>query len=64
MKYVLCPPCGTVFEAETEQDVIREAQHHAKEKHDYVLPSEEILSAMKSTPPRSASSPELPSHTL
>lgn len=52
MKYVLCPPCGTVFEAETEQEVIHEAQRHSKEKHDYALPLEEILSAMTSTPPK------------
>lgn len=51
MKYVVCPPCGTVFEGETEQDVIATTQLHAKEKHDYVLPREEILSAMSSTPP-------------
>jgi predicted small metal-binding protein len=53
MKYVVCPPCGTVFEGETEQDVIRTTQLHAKEKHDYAIPREEILSAMKSTPPQS-----------
>lgn len=51
MKYVVCPPCGTVFEGETEQDVIRTTQMHAKEKHDYVLPREEIMNAMSSTPP-------------
>jgi predicted small metal-binding protein len=53
MKYVVCPPCGTVFEGETEQDVIRTTQLHAKEKHDYVPPREEILSSISSTPPES-----------
>jgi predicted small metal-binding protein len=53
MKYVVCPPCGTVFEGETEQEVIRTTQLHAKEKHDYVPPREEILNAMISSSPPS-----------
>lgn len=56
MKYVLCPPCGTVFEGTTEEDVIRESQSHAKEKHGYVLPLEEIREAMTSAPPQSDAS--------
>lgn len=52
MKYVLCPPCGTVFEGKTEEDVIREAQSHAKELHGYTLPAEEVREAMSSTSPR------------
>lgn len=52
MKYVVCPPCGTVFEGKTEQDVIVTAQQHSKEKHDYVPPREEILGVMTSTPPQ------------
>jgi predicted small metal-binding protein len=56
MKYVVCPPCGTVFEGESEQDVMRTAQEHAKEKHDYSLPREEILNAMTSSPPQSGQS--------
>jgi hypothetical protein len=55
MKYVVCPPCGTVFEGETEQDVIHMTQLHAKEKHDYVPPREEILSTMSSSPPHDES---------
>ncbi len=51
MKYVVCPPCGTVFEGETEQDVVQTTQLHAQEKHDYVLPREEILAFITSTPP-------------
>jgi predicted small metal-binding protein len=50
MKYVLCPPCGTVFEGKSEEDVIRAAQSHAKKKHDYTLPPEEVREAMQSTP--------------
>lgn len=53
MKYVVCPPCGTVFQGETEQDVISTTQQHAKEKHDFVPPREEILNVMSSTPPQS-----------
>lgn len=52
MKYVVCPPCGTVFEGETDQDVIRTTQTHAKEKHDYQLPEEEIRNFVTSTPPQ------------
>lgn len=48
MKYVVCPPCGTVFEGTTEDEVVRTAQEHAKEKHAYDLPREEILEAMTS----------------
>jgi predicted small metal-binding protein len=51
MKYVVCPPCGTVFEEKTEQDLVRKAQLHAKDKHGYALPTEEILHAMTPTPP-------------
>lgn len=46
MIHVLCPPCGTVFEGTTEDDVVRVAQDHAKEKHAYDLPREEILEAL------------------
>jgi predicted small metal-binding protein len=53
MKYVVCPPCGTVLEGNTEQDVINTTQQHAKEKHDYELPREEIMNAMTSAPPQS-----------
>lgn len=51
MKYALCPPCGTVFSGETEDDVVRATQAHAQEKHDYLPPRAEILSVMTSTPP-------------
>jgi len=46
MIHVLCPPCGSVFEGATEDDVVRIAQEHAKAKHAYDLPREEILQAM------------------
>jgi predicted small metal-binding protein len=53
MKYVLCPPCGTVFEGETEEEVIRVTQSHAKQKHSYVPSREEVLPAVteSQTPP-------------
>jgi len=41
-----------VLEGATEQDVISTTQQHAKEKHDFVLPREEILNVMSSTPPQ------------
>jgi predicted small metal-binding protein len=58
MKYVVCPPCGSVFEGETEQDVVRTTQLHAQEKHGYAAPAEEILSVVTSTPPQSAGKAE------
>ncbi len=51
MKYVLCPPCGTVFEGETEQDLIRTTQQHSKEKHDYLPPADEVRKFIRATPP-------------
>jgi predicted small metal-binding protein len=53
MKYVVCPPCGTVFEGATDEDVVRTTQLHAKEKHGYSAPPEEIRSVITSTPPQS-----------
>jgi predicted small metal-binding protein len=52
MKYVLCPPCGTVFEGTTEDEVVRLTQEHAKEKHSYAIPREEIVEAMTTEPQR------------
>lgn len=57
MKYVVCPPCGTVFEGETDEDVIRSTQLHAREKHGYSAPPEEIRETIRSTPPRSGDEP-------
>jgi len=51
-KYVVCTPCGTVFEGETEDDVVRVTQSHAKEKHGYSPPRDEILDSITSTPPQ------------
>jgi predicted small metal-binding protein len=53
MKYVLCPPCGSVFEKETEEELVRWTQLHAKDKHGYAPPAEEILRAITTTPPPS-----------
>lgn len=49
MKYVVCPPCGTVIEGKTDDEVVRVTQEHAKEKHAYDLPREEILEAITTT---------------
>lgn len=49
MKYVVCPPCGTVIEGKTDDEVVRVAQEHAKEKHAYDLPREEILETITTT---------------
>jgi predicted small metal-binding protein len=53
-KYVVCPPCGTIFEAETEDELVRVTQTHSTEKHSYTPPRDEVLGAMTSTPPDSA----------
>lgn len=53
MKYMTCPPCGTVFEEETEDDIVRVTQVHAKEKHGYAPPRDEIVETITSTPPQS-----------
>lgn len=50
-KYVVCPPCGTVFEADTEDELVRATQLHSTEKHAYTPPRDEVLEAMTSTPP-------------
>jgi predicted small metal-binding protein len=49
-KYVVCPPCGSVFEGKTEDEVVRITQEHAKEKHAYDLPREEILDSITTQP--------------
>lgn len=52
MKYLICPPCGNVLEGNNEDDLVRATQAHAKEKHGYEAPREEILRAMTSEPPQ------------
>jgi predicted small metal-binding protein len=55
-KYVVCPPCGTVFEEENEEELVRVTQSHSKEKHGYNPPRDEILGAITSTPPSAQTS--------
>ncbi|HEY8313476.1 MAG TPA: DUF1059 domain-containing protein [Candidatus Baltobacteraceae bacterium] len=50
-KYVVCPPCGTVFEEETEEELVRVTQAHSTENHRYTPPPDEVRNAMTSTPP-------------
>lgn len=52
-KYVVCPPCGTVFEADTEDELVRVTQLHSTEKHAYTPPRDEVLEAITLEPPSS-----------
>jgi predicted small metal-binding protein len=52
-KYILCPPCGTIFEEETEEELIRITQSHAKSLHGYTPPRDEVLNWMRSARPHS-----------
>lgn len=58
MKYVVCPPCGSVFQGETEEDVIRTTQEHAKATHGYAAPAAEIRNVITSSPPQSGNKPK------
>lgn len=53
-KYVVCTPCGTVFEAETEDDLVHVTQQHSAQKHAYTPPRDEVLNAMTTDPPQTA----------
>lgn len=57
-KYVVCPPCGSVFEGETEDELVRVTQSHAKAKHGYTPPPNEVLDSVTSIPPNSDESAE------
>lgn len=54
MKYLVCPPCGSVLEGKNEDELVRATQDHAKEKHGYSPSREEIAQAMTSDPPQAA----------
>jgi predicted small metal-binding protein len=44
LQEVLCPPCGTVIQAQTEDQLVEEVQAHAKQFHGHDPSREEILS--------------------
>ncbi len=52
-KYVLCPPCGTMFEEENEEELVRVTQAHAKEKHGYSPTRDDVLATITSAPSQS-----------
>lgn len=54
MKYLICPPCGSVLEGNDEDDLVRVTQAHAKEKHGYDAPRDEIVRSMTSEQPKPA----------
>lgn len=41
-KVIECP-CGYLVRAETEDDLVRQAQHHARQVHDMDLSREQAL---------------------
>ncbi|HLJ62095.1 MAG TPA: DUF1059 domain-containing protein [bacterium] len=47
MKKVVCPPCGTEISAQTDDDLVRKVQEHAKKEHGQDLTREHILAVAK-----------------
>jgi len=45
MKKVVCPPCGTEISAQTDDELVRKVQDHAKRDHGHDLTREHILKA-------------------
>ncbi|GAB4389109.1 MAG: hypothetical protein Kow0025_12420 [Thermodesulfovibrionales bacterium] len=46
MKVAECP-CGWKYEAETEDEIVNEAQKHGKEAHNREIPREFVLSKIR-----------------
>ena len=47
MKKVICPPCGTEITAQTDDELVRKVQEHAKKEHATDLTREHILEVAK-----------------
>lgn len=47
MKKVTCPPCGTEITAQTDDELVRKVQEHAKKEHATDLTREHILEVAK-----------------
>lgn len=47
MKKVVCPPCGTEITGQTDDELVRKVQAHAKKDHGHDLTREHILAAAK-----------------
>jgi predicted small metal-binding protein len=43
MKKVVCPPCGTEISAQTDDELVRKVQEHAKKEHGRDLTRDHIL---------------------
>lgn len=52
--YVVCTPCGTVFEGESEDELVRVTQEHSSKHHAYTPSRDEVLAVATSTPPETA----------
>lgn len=44
---ILCVPCGHVFSAETDDEVVRMTMDHARQKHDTILRPDDLRPAIK-----------------
>lgn len=47
MKKVICPPCGAEFSSDSDEDLVKKVQEHAKTFHGETLSREDILKAAK-----------------
>ncbi len=47
MHEALCPPCGTVIRAATEDELVADVQAHAKQFHGHDPTREEVLQASR-----------------
>jgi len=42
-KQLACPPCGTIIQSETDQDLVARVQEHAQSQHNTQLEAQHIL---------------------
>jgi predicted small metal-binding protein len=47
MKKVVCPPCGMEITGQTDDEVVRRVQEHARKEHATELTREHILKVAK-----------------
>jgi predicted small metal-binding protein len=44
---ILCPPCGAIIVADTEEEVVEKALDHAADRHGSRLTREDVLAAVR-----------------
>lgn len=47
MKKVVCPPCGTEITGQTDDELVRKVQEHAKKEHATDLTRDHVLDVAK-----------------